>query len=243
MAFEVIPAVDVAGGRLARLSASGPVPVEAFGGAPLVAAAAFVEAGAVRIHLVDMDRALGVTPKEDVVGPVAALGVPVQASGGLIDRGDVDEMLDRGADRAVLSARALSDRPALEATLSAGPEVVVVGLEVEGGRIRPRGGEGLDLSLEETLSWLAGAGAARFLLTDLARLREPAGGPDLDLARGVAEILRRPLLVAGGIAGAPDIRAVQGLGPPVEGVVVGRALYEATTDLRELLAAGGSTEV
>ena len=66
--FELIPAIDVSGGRLARLTARGPVPVEAFSGDPLAAGAAFVGAGVTRLHVVDLDLAVEGSARRGVAG-------------------------------------------------------------------------------------------------------------------------------------------------------------------------------
>ena len=82
MSFEVIPALDVAGGRLVRIDRSGAIPVEAFESDPLTAASAFVRAGATRLHLVDVDLARsGEVENLPTLRAVCRLGVPVQARG------------------------------------------------------------------------------------------------------------------------------------------------------------------
>jgi phosphoribosylformimino-5-aminoimidazole carboxamide ribonucleotide (ProFAR) isomerase len=234
MPFEVIPAIDVSRGRLARLSDGAPVFLDAFGGDPLAAARAFAEAGARWIHLVDMDRALTGEPRnEDVLERVAELPVRVQASGGFVGAADVSAALERGASRVVLSSQALGDRASLGRTVAELGDAVVVGLEVEGDRIRPRGGSGNEaeaLPLEETLKWLGSRGAARYLLTDLSRVGA-LRSPDLDRIRKSARILGGTLLVAGGLSSVEDLQAVADLGGAVEGAVVGRALYGRAVDL------------
>jgi phosphoribosyl isomerase A len=235
MTFEVLPAIDVAGGRLARLTRSGPVPVEAFGGDAFAAARAFVDAGARRLHVVDMDRALGAGDDAGSVGRIAELGVPVQASGGIATQDDARRMLDAGADRVVLSSRALADRAAFERLVDALEDSVVAGLELDGARIRPRGAEDVDLDVVETVAWLAATATGRYLATDLGRLGERVG-PDLVHIRWLAERLRKPLLVAGGVSTAEDVRSLASVGPPLEGVVVGSALY-GDVALSELLEA------
>jgi phosphoribosylanthranilate isomerase len=235
MTFDVLPAIDVAGGRLARLTRSGPVPVEAFGGNALAAAHAFVDAGARRIHVVDMDRALGAGEDAGSVERIAALGVPVQASGGIVTEDDARRMLDAGADRVVISSRALADRAAFERLVDALGGSVVAGLELDGARIRPRGADDVDLDVVETAAWLAGTPTPRYLATDLGRLGQPAG-PDLVHIRWLAERLRKPLLAAGGVSTVEDIRSLASVGAPLEGVVVGSALY-GVVSLSELLEA------
>jgi len=103
--FEVIPAIDVADGRLARFTPDGLVPIEAFGGEPVAAAEAFAAAGAPRIHVVDMDLAFtGDARNLGIVRSIAELGVAVQASGGVTSRVDAERLISAGADRVVLGS-------------------------------------------------------------------------------------------------------------------------------------------
>ncbi len=236
MAFEVIPAIDVAGGRLVRVSATGAVPIPSFGGEPLAAARAFVEAGATRLHVVDVDLATMAEARNlDAVRSIAKLGVPVQASGGVTSGSQVDALLTAGADRVVLGAAALAERDAAERLLRAHGARLCVGIEADGPMIRPRGGGGGELSLWETLLWLAGLDVTRYLFTEVSRVGELAG-PDLDGIWALATHTERPVLAAGGIRSVQDVRSVAGLGGTVEGVVVGRALHEGL-DLAEALRA------
>ncbi|MBI2238546.1 MAG: bifunctional 1-(5-phosphoribosyl)-5-((5-phosphoribosylamino)methylideneamino)imidazole-4-carboxamide isomerase/phosphoribosylanthranilate isomerase PriA, partial [Actinobacteria bacterium] len=90
MDFEVIPAIDLADGRLSRFAPEGPTPIDAFGGDPMAAAEAFLRAGARWIHVVDMDHAFGLGANLGLVREVASLPVRVQAGGGLADEPDVE---------------------------------------------------------------------------------------------------------------------------------------------------------
>jgi phosphoribosylformimino-5-aminoimidazole carboxamide ribonucleotide (ProFAR) isomerase len=237
VSFQVIPAIDVAGGRLARVSAAGIAPLDAFGGDPLAAAAAFAEAGSPRLHVVDVDLATtGRAANLDTLRSVAALGVPVQASGGVASAAHVDELLGAGADRVVLGSAALADRGVAERLIAAHGERLCVGIEADGPAIRPRGG-GSELVLWETLVWLGGLDVRRYLFTEVRRVGELAG-PDLDGIWALATHVARPVLAAGGIRSVDDLRAVAGLGGDVEGAIVGRALHEGL-DLREALRVTG----
>ena len=242
MSFEVIPAIDVSGGGLARFTQDGPVPLEAFGGDPLVAAESFAEAGARWLHVVDMDLAFsGQARNLPVVESVASLGIDVQASGGVARAEDVNAMLEAGATRVVLGSGGLTHRPFVESLIGELGERLIVGLEVEGDRIRARGGSAVDLPLDETLSWLAGTRAARYLLTDVGRVGTLAGA-GLDglraAVRGMGAAVgsvAAPVLVSGGVSTEDDLRALIELGPPVEGAVIGRALVEGELSLSRLL--------
>jgi phosphoribosylformimino-5-aminoimidazole carboxamide ribonucleotide (ProFAR) isomerase len=234
MPLEIIPALDVAGGRLVHLG-SGQVAATAFGADPLTAAKAFLDAGATRLHVVDVDLAgSGELGNADVLTAVCGLGTPVQASGGVRTGQQVDALLARGAERVVLGSAALHDRDEAEALVRRFGDRLVVGIEADGQTVRPRGTD-LELRLRDLLVWLDGLGSRRYLFTEVGR----AGGlqgPDLDAIRAFAEYSPVPVVVAGGIRGVDDLRAVAALDGRIEGAVIGRALYEGL-DLRAVIAA------
>jgi phosphoribosylformimino-5-aminoimidazole carboxamide ribonucleotide (ProFAR) isomerase len=235
MPLEVIPALDVAGGRLVHVLGPGQVAATAFGADPLTAARAFVDTGATRLHVVDVDLArTGEVGNPDVLGAVCGLGVPVQASGGVRSEEQVDALLARGAERVVLGSAALHDRDEAGVLLRRFNDRLVVGIEADGKTVRPRGTD-LELPLRDLLVWLAGLEVRRYLFTEVGR----AGGlkgPDLDAIGAFAAFSPVPVVVAGGIRGVDDVRAVAALDGRIEGAVIGRALYEGL-DLRAAIAA------
>jgi len=235
--FQVIPAIDVADGRLAVFTAQGPAPVPSFGGDPLSAARAYVAAGAAWIHVVDLDLAFnGEHANLSIVESVAAFGVRVQASGGVRDARSVDRLLAAGASRVVLGSGAFLDEDAVQSLIATHGQRLVVGIEVEEGRIRSRGVDPVDLELVETLGWLTAAGAAQFLVTAVARV-DGLRGPDVALVKRLVRS-GRPVLAAGGIGTAEDLEAVRRAG--AVGAVVGRAAMEGGLDLAHVLARFGS---
>jgi phosphoribosylformimino-5-aminoimidazole carboxamide ribonucleotide (ProFAR) isomerase len=201
----------------------------------LTAATAFLDAGATRLHVVDVDLAdSGELGNADVLAAVCGLGMPVQASGGVRTGEQVDALLARGAERVVLGSAALHDRDEAEALVRRFGDRLVVGIEADGQTVRPRGTD-LELRLRDLLVWLDGLGSRRYLFTEVGR----AGGlqgPDLDAIRAFAEYSPVPVVVAGGIRGVDDLRAVAALDGRIEGAVIGRALYEGL-DLRAVIAA------
>jgi phosphoribosylanthranilate isomerase len=238
MAFDVLPAIDVAGGRLARLTSRGPVPVDAFGGDPRAAAAAYVAAGARWLHVVDLDLAFtGERGNAGVIEAVATLGAKVQASGGVASSQDVDAMLEAGAARVVLGSAALEDRGAVGDLATWFGERLAVGVETDGERIRARGRSGVELDLASTLAWLRETDVARIVVTSVARVAA-LGGPDTAGIRAVATLLRRPVIGAAGIRSVDDLLAIAAI-PGVEGAIVGRALLDGAFGLEAALAAVG----
>jgi phosphoribosylformimino-5-aminoimidazole carboxamide ribonucleotide (ProFAR) isomerase len=234
MPLDVIPAIDVSDGKLCRMAVGGPAVAPEFGGDPVAAAESFLAAGARWLHVVDVDHAFaGEATNLDVVRRIASLGVPVQASGGLRTIDEILRALDAGASRAVMGSAALVDRPLVARMISdLGPRLVV-GVETEGGRIRPRGRHrDVDLDLGGTVAWLADAGAERLLHTNVQRVGE-LSGPDLAGLRLVL-LAGCPVVAAGGIATEGDLRAVAAEG--AEAAVVGRAALEGRLDLGAAIA-------
>ncbi|MEX2275231.1 MAG: HisA/HisF-related TIM barrel protein [Actinomycetota bacterium] len=235
MGFAVLPAIDVASGRLARFTPRGPIPVTAHDGDPLGAAQRYVEAGASWLHVVDMDLAFeGIARNVDVVRQIVALGVRVQASGGVVTEADVERLLEAGAARVVLSSGALGDRPLVARVVDGFRDRIAVGVEVEDERITPRGGNAEALPLDVTLAFLAGVGAMRFVVTSVGRVGT-LGGPDLAGLIRVVDATGCAVIASGGISTLEHLQALVDT-PGVEAAVVGRAALEGGIDVPSALA-------
>lgn len=238
--MQVIPAIDVSQGRLARLDLDRRVAIDAFGGDPLEAAKAFIEAGADMVHVVDMDRAFdGAATALELITGVAALGAQVQASGGITDAGQVSEVLDAGATRVVLGSGALRDFDEVASLLGLFGERLVVGLETDGGSISPRGGWGEEpselIGLDVAVPAVTGLGASRLLLTQVARVGG-MGGIDVAIVERVMSLAGAvPVIVSGGAASIEELSGIRTAG--VEAVVVGRALYGGNLNLSAAIRA------
>ena len=231
--FEVIPAIDVSNGRLAAFSSAGPRPIDGFGGDPIAAADAAIAAGARWLHVVDMDLAFqGEARNLGVVRSIADRGTPIQAAGGIRSGAEVRALLDAGASRVVLGSAALGDAVATRDVLADHGSRLVLGIEVDQGRIRSRGRDPVDLDLMQTLGWLVPAGASAFLVTAVARVGGSAG-PDVGVTRRVVRA-GRPVLSGGGISTIEDLRALRAAG--AVGAVVGRAVVDGTLDLAAAIA-------
>jgi phosphoribosylformimino-5-aminoimidazole carboxamide ribotide isomerase len=216
LSIEVIPAVDVLGDEAVRLQQGDYARVVERADDPISLARRWAEAGARRVHLVDLDGARSGRVRPELVAAAAAAARPaaLQASGGIRSLGDARALLDAGADRVVVGTAAWPDpSPWLELG-----DAVVVALDVRDGQLRSRGWtEDAGLSLTDALDRLGGA---RVLLTAIDRDGTLAG-PDLDLVAGVAAAELR-VLAAGGVGSPADVEALAAAG--AEAVVVGRAL-------------------
>jgi phosphoribosylanthranilate isomerase len=234
--FEILVALDVSRGALARATSSGVERVDAFGGDPIAAARSAIAAGVRWIHVVDLDRAMtGMGRNLETVRAVAGLGCRVQASGGIVSSDVIEDVLVAGAERAVLGSAALEDLERSSELIAAFGERLAIGVEARGDRIRARGPRETDLPLGETVDALAAADAARFVVTAVPRVGS-LSGPNIDQVRRVAAT-GRPVIAAGGIGSLGDLGLVREAG--AEGAIVGRAALEGALDVRAAVAAFG----
>jgi phosphoribosylformimino-5-aminoimidazole carboxamide ribotide isomerase len=214
LGIEVIPAVDVLGSEAVRLERGRYDRVVERAGEPAALAQRLLEAGARRIHLVDLDGARDGGLRLELVRRIADLGAPVQASGGIRSLTDARALLAAGADRVVVGTAAWPDpSPWLELG-----DALVLAIDVKDGELRVAGWrDRAQLRFSEAL---ARASDARVLVTAIDRDGTLAG-PDLEL---VAEAARAGLrvLAAGGVRSPADIRSLAEAG--AEAAIVGRAL-------------------
>ena len=221
LSLDVIPAVDVLGQEAVRLRRGDYDSVVERAESPVDLAGRWVEAGARRVHLVDLDGAQAGRVRPELVRSVVERcgSVPVQASGGIRSLDDARALLDAGADRVVVGTAAWPDPTPW---LSLG-DAVVLALDVADGQVRSAGWtEAAGLSFDEALGRVQGA---RVLVTAIDRDGTLAG-PDLELV-GAAAAAGLRVLAAGGVRSPEDVAALADAG--AEAAVVGRALL---TELR-----------
>ena len=236
----MLPAIDLAGGKVVRLRQGDFGRMDVYGNDPLQVAAAFAAVGARWLHIVDLDGARSGRRRHAAVIAeiVDALGTDVacEVGGGLRTDASVQSVLAYGAQRAVLGTRALGD-PGLIGRLVGrhGADRIVVAIDVRDGIAVGEGwrtGAG-GKPVPETVAQLMDAGAAVFEVTGIER-DGLLTGPDLELLAGViasgAEVI-----ASGGIRSVGDLDAVRAIG--CAGAIVGRALYDGSLDLADALAA------
>jgi phosphoribosylformimino-5-aminoimidazole carboxamide ribonucleotide (ProFAR) isomerase len=236
--FDVLPALDLTGGRLARLMRGAADSLVTRAGDPVQAARDLVAQGANWVHLVDLDAALsGEAGNLDLLARIATLPVRVEAGGGLSPAG-VRGALERGATRAVLGASSLAEPDEVASAVGEFGPALAVGLDVRDERVAPRGRPPTGVHVADALALLAEVRPAFVVYTNVER-DGMLGGPDLQGLRRVAEETGVPVLASGGIASLADLEAVARLAPSVRGAIVGRAIQDGRFTLREALAAVG----
>jgi phosphoribosylformimino-5-aminoimidazole carboxamide ribotide isomerase len=240
--MDVIPAIDLLDGHCVRLHQGDYGQVTRFSDDPVAQALEWQRQGARRLHLVDLDGAKRGEPVNDAIvrAIAAALSIPVQLGGGVRSAERAEQLLACGLDRVILGTAAL-EQPALVRQLAARhPGRIVVGIDAKEGRVATRGWiEQSTVEATELAAGLRDSGIAAIISTDIATDGTLAG-PNLEALRRMALASPVPLIASGGVGSLTDLLCLLALEPlGVEGVIVGRALYDGSVDLAEALQAVG----
>jgi phosphoribosylformimino-5-aminoimidazole carboxamide ribotide isomerase len=229
----VIPAIDLRAGRAVRLVRGNPEESTTYADDPVAVAERFQEEGARRLHVVDLDAALEEGSNTDAVAAICrAVVIPVQVGGGIRTLEQIGGVLEAGAARAVLGTAAALDPAFVTRAVEEYAEHVVVAVDVRGGRLMVRGWTEEGPQLEAALTALDEAGSPRYLVTSIAR-DGTLEGPDLALYGRVLKLTDRSVIASGGVRDADDVWALRDLG--CEAVVTGKALYERTLKLSQVI--------
>lgn len=240
--MQVLPAVDVLGGRVVRLRQGRYDQVTTYGHDPTQMCLRWIDQGAELVHVVDLEGARSGDPDRGLWKRLGAAGIPFQLGGGIRSVDAARSAIDSGADRVVVGSVAIHRPDELTAVIGAvGSSRVVVALDVKAGRALGSGWLDAGRSLADVVRTISRIGAVRVLVTGIARDGEMTG-PDLSLLRRVMGAAPGLLVLAsGGVRGVDDIVALSAQG--VEGAIVGRALYEPGLTFREAIEAADSSGV
>jgi phosphoribosylformimino-5-aminoimidazole carboxamide ribotide isomerase len=234
------PAIDIADGKAVRLVQGDFDAQTVYGDDPFAAARAWVDAGAEYLHVVDLDGARTGSPQNlhHVARIAGELGVPVQLGGGLRTMSAVQDAVAAGAQRVILGTAAFEDEGFLDDVVAAFAERTVVSIDTRGGFVSTAGWvHTTETPAEHAIERLQDHGVGTFVFTDVDR-DGMLDGPDLDAVRRIAAVVRGRLLYSGGIGRREDLEALAALGiANLDGVIVGKALYERRFSVAEGRAA------
>ena len=222
--MQFIPAIDLMDGSVVRLTKGEESTRNGYDTSPMDAALDWQRQGSKYIHIIDLDAAFGKTPNTDLILEIVdKLKVPIQLGGGIRSYESATELLDKGVGRVILGSMAIR-KP--EETLwlleDYGPERVVIALDHRNGLIAIQGWqETTEVKLDYVLDKYVEAGFKWFIVTNV----DTDGmftGPDVETFNRIASKAR--IIASGGVSQLSDLTELTEIG--VEGVVVGKALYE-----------------
>ena len=233
----VIPAIDLMKGKVVRLSRGDPATAKVYDqwGTPVQVALKWKSEGAKRLHIIDLDAAFSKGENTPVVADIAnASGLPIQVGGGIRTIETVEKLLKLGVDYVILGALAFTNPEAIPLMHKKfGSDSVIVALDNKNGKVMVEGWKTqTSFTMSEALRKFAKLGARSFLITSITQ-DGMLQGPDLSRLREAAEYPEVEIIAAGGIGSLHDLVALKKVG--VEGVVVGKALYEGRFTLKEAI--------
>ena len=231
--MEVIPAIDIRGGRAVRLFQGDYDQETVFNDSPVDAAQRWLDLGATRLHVVDLDGAkTGEQVNINLVGRIAALSdVPVQLGGAIRTVEAAQRALDRGVERVIVGTAALeNDEFVGDLCDRIGPERVVVGVDARNGYVAVRGWtEESGTPVRELIARMEASGVRRIIYTDISR-DGTRTEPNFQQVEELLGVTRLKILVAGGVSRIEHLRRLAEMG--VEGAIIGTAAYTGDIDMR-----------
>lgn len=240
--MDVIPAIDLLDGKCVRLYQGDYNQSEVFNDDPVEVAQQWVDQGAPRIHLVDLDGAKVGHPVNQaaIEAIVQAVSVPVQVGGGLRDRNSVKTLLDLGVQQTILGTVAVESPDLVAELCQEFPGQIVVGIDARNGKVATRGWlETSEVLATDLAQQMAQLGAAAIIYTDIHR-DGTLQGPNKEALRELASAISIPVIASGGVSSLTDVLSLFSLVPVgVSGMIIGRALYTNAVSLKEAVQAVG----
>jgi phosphoribosylformimino-5-aminoimidazole carboxamide ribotide isomerase len=243
MALKLYPAIDLKDGACVRLRRGEMADSTVYSVDPGAQARAWQDAGCRWLHVVDLNGAFAGRPvNADAVRAIlASVTIPVQLGGGIRDLAGIQAWLAAGVRRVILGSAAAKNPLLVRQACRAHPGRVAVGIDARDGFVATEGWaetstmRALDLALR-----FEDAGAAAIIYTDISR-DGMLCGLNLEQTIDLASQISTPVIASGGVGGIDDLaalkRAARSDGPGlIDGVIVGRALYDGRVDVREALA-------
>ena len=233
--IEIIPAIDIIGGKCTRLSQGDYATQKNYGGDPTEWARAYADCGVRRLHLVDLEGAKEAAPRNlRTLEAIASLGLlKVEWGGGIKDDDALASVWNAGADWAIIGSIAAKEPELMLGWLLAYGSRIILGADVRDGKVAVSGWlEDSGIDLDDLSKEFLPAGLEQSIVTDISR-DGMLQGPSFDLYQGLQEKFPElKTIVSGGVSSLDDVRRADELGLP--GIIVGKAIYENRITLNEL---------
>jgi phosphoribosylformimino-5-aminoimidazole carboxamide ribotide isomerase len=237
--MKIYPAIDILGGKAVRLKQGRKHDVTVYGD-PVEMALKWASKGADWLHVVDLDGAFEGEPRNlDVLRDMAA-AVPkakIQVGGGLRSMSSVERLLEAKIQRVILGTAAVQDQKFVKQALAERPANIAIGIDARDGKVRVAGWtEDSQIGAIDLARALQNIGARLIIYTDISRdgLLE---GHNVEATREMLENTGLYVIASGGVSSTSDLNSLAAIGHPrLDGVIIGKALYENRIQIEEALA-------
>ncbi len=239
-ALTLYPAIDLKDGQCVRLQRGAMDQATVYSSNPAGQARAWQDAGFAWLHVVDLNGAFAGRPVngEAVAAILAAVTIPVQLGGGIRDMAGIEAWLAAGVRRVILGSAAVKNPALVRQACRAFPGRIVVGIDARDGNVATEGwAETSAVSARDLALSFEDAGAAAIVYTDIGR-DGMLSGLNLEQTVALTAAIETPVIASGGVGGPQDLIDLRraAVGTRIEGVIVGRALYDGRVDPTEALA-------
>ena len=238
--MEIIPAIDLLNGKCVRLNQGNYNEVTKFNSDPVKQAQIWESQGAKRLHLVDLDGAKTGEPINDLTIKKIkkSISIPIQLGGGIRTINRAKELFGIGIDRIILGTIAIENPELVKVLSQEYPRRVAVGIDAKEGMVATRGWlKQSEISSLELAKQLNDLELAAIISTDIAT-DGTLKGPNVQALKEITEISINPVIASGGIGSIADLISLSDFeNEGIEGIIVGRALYDGSIDLKEALLA------
>ncbi|WP_288363125.1 1-(5-phosphoribosyl)-5-[(5-phosphoribosylamino)methylideneamino]imidazole-4-carboxamide isomerase [uncultured Spongiibacter sp.] len=233
----MIPAIDLKDGQCVRLRQGEMGDATVYGSDPVEMAARWVEQGARRLHLVDLNGAFDGKPvNSDAVMAIAKAypDLPIQIGGGIRSLDTIEQYLDAGVNYVIIGTKAVKEPAFVTEACKAFPGAVIVGLDAKNGLVATDGwAEVSDIQATELAKRYEQDGVSSIVYTDIAR-DGMMQGVNIDATVAMAQASGLKVIASGGVTNMDDIRALKTVADAgILGAITGRAIYEGELDLAE----------
>lgn len=233
----LIPAIDLKEGKCVRLRQGRRDDETVFSNDPVAVAERWVEAGARRLHIVDLDGATEGRPRNSaVIRRIADThpDIPIQVGGGIRDEDTIEAYLDAGVRYVILGTKAVTAPHFVADVCTEFPGHIIVGLDARNGKVAVDGWSKLSHhNVEDLAQHFEQDGVEAFIYTDITR-DGMMTGVNVEATVELARSISVPVIASGGISTLDDIRALCEIAEEgVMGAITGRAIYEGTLDFAE----------
>jgi phosphoribosylformimino-5-aminoimidazole carboxamide ribotide isomerase len=237
--MDILPAIDLLGGRCVRLRQGDYQQVTEFSDDPAAVATSFLNAGARWLHVVDLDGAKAGEPRnlDSVRAIVAAVGqkMAVEVGGGIRTGDTAATLIDAGVRRIIVGSKAIANLSWLKELADRFPNRVALGVDARGGKVAVQGWlEETGRTALDVVAAVEGLSLAAIIYTDIGRDGMMAG-PNVEATVAVVKASRFPVIASGGVTTVDDVLRLKQAG--AAGAIIGRAIYEGTITIEAALEA------
>jgi len=234
----IFPAIDIRDGKCVRLTKGCFDQETIFADQPVDMAVRWAEEGAEYLHLVDLDGALAGKPVNmaAITEIIKAVKIPVQLGGGIRTLENIAQCLEAGVQRVILGSIAVREPELVAAACREYGDRIVVGIDAKDGQAAVEGwGVTGGISAEELAKRMAAVGVARIIYTDISR-DGMLSGVNVEATAALAKASGIPIIASGGVKDIADIQGIKDMETSgIEGVIVGKAIYLGSLNLRDAL--------